>query len=149
MTHDLETIPLAALSFANIAYPSPGTESVEPSDPSKARITTVSTGGSLGLNNELPLDGGDNSDDYIGGLLQNLSPDAIQGFAVQTAGVDADAGRTTPLRLPSTLSAARMAGTATPLLRPSGRVQRAIFDRESCAKSKAAVFIAELPTQER
>jgi hypothetical protein len=94
-TQDLETIPLAARSFANIAYLAPGTEPVEPSDPTKARITAVSTGGSSGLNNELSVDGGDNSDDYIGGFLQNISPDAIQEFAVRTAQEDADTGRTT------------------------------------------------------
>jgi len=92
---DLEAIPLAARSFANIAYLAPGTEPVEPSDPTKARITAVSTGGSSGLNNELSVDGGDNSDDYIGGFLQNFSPDAIQEFAFRTAQADADTGRTT------------------------------------------------------
>ena len=45
---DLETLPLPARSFANIAYLVPGTEPVEPSDPTKARITAVSTGGSSG-----------------------------------------------------------------------------------------------------
>jgi hypothetical protein len=92
---DLETIPLAARSFANIAYLAPGTEPVEPSDPTKARITAVSTGGSSGLNNEISVDGGDNSDDYIGGFLQNFSPDAIQEFAFRTAQADSDTGRTT------------------------------------------------------
>ncbi|HXX17233.1 MAG TPA: TonB-dependent receptor [Candidatus Eremiobacteraceae bacterium] len=92
---DLETIPLAARSFANIAYLAPGTEPVEPSDPTKARITAVSTGGSSGLNNELSVDGGDNSDDYIGGFLQNFSPDAIEEFAFRTAQENADTGRTT------------------------------------------------------
>jgi len=92
---DLETLPLAARSFANIAYLTPGTEPVEPSDPTKARITAVSTGGSSGLNNELSVDGGDNSDDWIGGFLQNFSPDAIQEFAVRTASEDADTGGTT------------------------------------------------------
>ena len=92
---DLENIPLAARSFANIAYLAPGTEPVEPSDPTKARITAVATGGSSGLNNEISVDGGDNSDDYIGGFLQNFSPDAIQEFAFRTAQADADTGRTT------------------------------------------------------
>ncbi len=94
-SQDLDTIPLAARSFANIAYLAPGTEPVEPSDPTKARITAVATGGSSGLNNELSVDGGDNSDDYIGGFLQNFSPEAIQEFAVRTAQEDADTGRTT------------------------------------------------------
>ncbi len=94
-TQDLETMPLPARSFANIAYLVPGTEPVEPSDPTKARITAVSTGGSSGLNNELSVDGADNSDDWIGGFLQNFSPDAIQEFAVRTSNEDADTGWTT------------------------------------------------------
>ncbi|MBZ5659731.1 MAG: TonB-dependent receptor [Acidobacteriia bacterium] len=93
--HDLGTIPLANRSFANIAYLTPGTEPVEPSDPTKARITAVSTGGSSGLNNQLSIDGGDSSDDYIGGFLQNISPDSIEEFAFKTAGEDADTGGTT------------------------------------------------------
>ena len=92
---DLQDIPLAARSFANIAYMVPGTEPVEPSDPTKARITAVSTGGSSGLNNQLTVDGADNTDDYIGGFLQNFSPDVIREFAVQTSQQNADVGRTT------------------------------------------------------
>jgi hypothetical protein len=92
---DLDTLPLAARSFANIAYLVPGTEPVEPSDPTKARITAVSTGGSSGLNNELSVDGGDNSDDWIGGFLQNFSPDAIEEFDFRTAMSEADTGGTT------------------------------------------------------
>jgi len=94
-SRDLETLPLAARSFANIAYLVPGTEPVEPSDPTKARISAVSTGGSSGLNNELSVDGADNSDDWIGGFLQNFSTDGIQEFAVRTANEDADTGGTT------------------------------------------------------
>ncbi|XWK76275.1 TonB-dependent receptor (plasmid) [Tunturiibacter lichenicola] len=94
-SQDLEGLPLPARSFANIAYLAPGTEPVEPSDPTKARITAVSTGGSSGLNNELSVDGGDNSDDFIGGFLQNFSPDSIQEFAIRTAQEDADTGGTT------------------------------------------------------
>ncbi len=92
---DLETLPLAARSFANIAYLIPGTEPVEPSDPTKARITAVSTGGSSGLNNELSVDGGDNSDDWIGGFLQNFSPETLQEFDFRAANEDADTGGTT------------------------------------------------------
>lgn len=94
-SQDLESIPLAARSFANIAYLAPGTEPLEPSDPTKARITAVSTGGSSGLNNDLAVDGADNTDDWIGGFLQNFSPEAIEEFALRTAQEDADTGRTT------------------------------------------------------
>jgi len=94
-SEDLEALPLPARSFANIAYLAPGTEPVEPSDPTKARITAVSTGGSSGLNNELSVDGADNSDDFIGGFLQNFSPDSIEEFSVRTSQEDADTGGTT------------------------------------------------------
>jgi len=94
-SQDLRTLPLPARSFANIAFLVPGTEPVEPSDPTKARITAVSTGGSSGLNNELSVDGADNSDDWIGGFLQNFSPDGVQEFAVRTSNEDADTGSTT------------------------------------------------------
>jgi hypothetical protein len=94
-SQDLETLPLPARSFANIAYLVPGTEPVEPSDPTKARITAVSTGGSSGLNNELSVDGAEDSDDWIGGFLQNFSPDGLQEFAVRTSNEDADTGWTT------------------------------------------------------
>jgi hypothetical protein len=67
---------------------------VEPSDPTKARITAVSFGGSSGLNVDLSVDGGDNNDDFIGGFLQNYSPDAMQEFVVRTAQFDADTSRT-------------------------------------------------------
>ncbi len=46
------------------------------------------------MNDVLSVDGGDNSDDYIGGFLQNFSPDGIQEFAVQTSQQDAATGRT-------------------------------------------------------
>ena len=91
---EIAEMPLAARSFANIAYLAPMTEPVEPSDPTKARITAVSFEGSSGLNVDLSVDGGDNNDDYIGGFLQNYSPDAIQEFVVRTAQYDADTSRT-------------------------------------------------------
>jgi hypothetical protein len=93
-TKDLASLPLAHRSFANIAYLAPMTEPVEPSDPTKARITAVAFGGSSGLNVDLSVDGGDNNDDYIGGFLQNYSPDAMQEFVVRTAQFDADTSRT-------------------------------------------------------
>jgi Carboxypeptidase regulatory-like domain len=93
-TEDLDEIPLSARSFANIAYLAPFTAPVEPSDPTKARITAVSFGGSSGLNVDLSVDGGDNNDDYIGGFLQNYSPEGMQEFAVRTSQFGADTSHT-------------------------------------------------------
>jgi hypothetical protein len=90
---DLDEIPLSARSFANIAIMAPFTAPVEPSDPTKARITAVSFGGSSGLNVDFSVDGGDNNDDYIGGFLQNYSPEAMQEFVVRSAQFGADTSR--------------------------------------------------------
>ena len=91
---DLDEVPLATRSFANISYLAPFTAPVEPSDPTKARITAVSFGGSSGLNVDLSVDGGDNNDDYIGGFLQNFSPESVQEFVVRTSQFGADTSRT-------------------------------------------------------
>lgn len=92
--HQIQNTPLAQRSFANIAFIAPMTAPVEPSDPTKARITAVSFAGSSGLNLDLSVDGGDNNDDYIGGFLQNFSPEAIREFNVRTAQFDSDTSRT-------------------------------------------------------
>src|SRR5713226_1285327 len=91
---DLDEVPLSARTFANISLLAPFTAPVEPSDPTKARITAVSFGGSSGLNVDLSVDGGDNNDDYIGGFLQNFSPEAMQEFVVRTSQFGADTSRT-------------------------------------------------------
>lgn len=91
---DLDEVPLSARSFANISYLAPFTAPVEPSDPTKARATAVSFGGSSGLNVDLSVDGGDNNDDYIGGFLQNFSPEAVEEFVVRTSQFGADTSRT-------------------------------------------------------
>jgi Carboxypeptidase regulatory-like domain/TonB dependent receptor-like, beta-barrel len=91
---DLDEIPLSARSFANIALMAPFTAPVEPSDPTKARITAVSFGGSSGLNIDFSVDGGDNNDDFIGGFLQNYSSDVMQEFVVRSAQFGAETSRT-------------------------------------------------------
>jgi len=46
------------------------------------------------LNVDLSVDGGDNNDDYIGGFLQNFSPEAVGEFVVRTSQFGADTSRT-------------------------------------------------------
>ncbi len=91
---DIDEIPLSARSFADISLMAPFTAPVEPSDPTKARITAVSFGGSSGLNIDFSVDGGDNNDDFIGGFLQNYSPEAMQEFVIRSAQFGAETSRT-------------------------------------------------------
>src|SRR5262249_58312568 len=61
---DLATLPLAHRSFANIAYLSPMTQPVEPSDPTKARITAVVFAGRPGLHVDVSGGGGGKNHEY-------------------------------------------------------------------------------------
>src|SRR2546427_1200331 len=91
---DIDEIPLFARSFASISLMAPFTAPVDPPDPTKARITAVSFGGSSGLNIDFSVDGGDNNDDFIGGFLQNYSPEAMQEFVIRSAQFGAKPSRT-------------------------------------------------------
>jgi hypothetical protein len=68
----LENLPVNGRSFASLAVLIPGA-TLQPSfDPTKARVGTFSVGGSTGRNLNITIDGGDNKDNVVGGILQNF-----------------------------------------------------------------------------
>src|SRR5262249_9952057 len=80
----LENLPVNGRSFASLAILIPGA-TLEPSfDPTKARVGTFSVGGSTGRNLNITIDGGDNKDNAVGGILQSFSMEVIQEFALST-----------------------------------------------------------------
>ncbi|PWT92825.1 MAG: hypothetical protein C5B55_05570, partial [Blastocatellia bacterium] len=89
----LENLPVNGRSFASLAILIPGA-TLEPSfDPTKARVGTFSVGGSTGRNLNITIDGGDNKDNAVGGILQNFSMEGIQEFALTTQRFSAANGR--------------------------------------------------------
>ena len=89
----LESLPVNGRSFASLAILIPGA-TLEPSfDPTKARVGTFSIGGSTGRNINVTIDGGDNKDNAVGGILQNFSMEGIQEFALSTQRFSAANGR--------------------------------------------------------
>ena len=89
----LENLPVNGRSFASLAVLIPGA-TLEPSfDPTKARVGTFSVGGSTGRNLNITVDGGDNKDNAVGGILQNFSMEGIQEFALSTQRFSAANGR--------------------------------------------------------
>jgi hypothetical protein len=89
----LENLPVNGRSFASLAILIPGA-TLQPSfDPTKARTGTFSVGGSTGRNLNITVDGGDNKDNAVGGLLQNFSMEGIQEFALSTQRFSAANGR--------------------------------------------------------
>jgi hypothetical protein len=89
----LENLPVNGRSFASLAVLIPGA-TLEPSfDPTKARVGTFSVGGSTGRNINITIDGGDNKDNAVGGILQNFTMEGIQEFALSTQRFSAANGR--------------------------------------------------------
>src|SRR2546423_9032928 len=89
----LESLPVNGRSFASLAVLIPGA-TLEPSfDPTKARTGTFSIGGATGRNLNITVDGGDNKDNAVGGILQNYTMEGIQEFALSTQRFSAANGR--------------------------------------------------------
>ncbi|HEX8494196.1 MAG TPA: TonB-dependent receptor [Pyrinomonadaceae bacterium] len=90
---ELENLPVNGRAFSNLAILIPGA-TLQPSfDPTKSRVGTFSVGGSTGRNLNITIDGGDNKDNAVGGILQNFSMEGIQEFALSTQRFSAANGR--------------------------------------------------------
>ncbi len=89
----MENLPVNGRSFASLAILLPGA-TLQPSfDPTKARVGTFSVGGATGRNLNITIDGGDNKDNAVGGILQNFTMEGIQEFALSTQRFSAANGR--------------------------------------------------------
>jgi hypothetical protein len=92
---ELENLPLNGRQFANLATLAPGTQLSVNSDPTKPGQLTIALNGGSGRNVNFIIDGGDNTDDTIGGALQNFNLEAVQEFKIQTMQYKAEFGRST------------------------------------------------------
>lgn len=91
----LENLPLNGRQFANLAILAPGTGLAYNSDPTKPGQLTVALNGGIGRNVNYIIDGGDNTDDTIGGALQNFNLESVEEFNIQTQQYKAEYGRST------------------------------------------------------
>lgn len=90
---ELENLPLNGRQFANLASLAPGTTLSQNTDPTKPGQMVVALNGGTGRNVNYMIDGGDNTDDTIGGALQNFNLEAVQEFKIQTMQYKAEFGR--------------------------------------------------------
>ncbi len=92
---EISNLPLNGRQFANLGSLAPGTTLSVNSDPTKPGQLTIALNGGSGRNVNFLVDGGDNTDDTIGGALQNYNIEAVQEFNIQTQQYKAEYGRTT------------------------------------------------------
>jgi outer membrane receptor protein involved in Fe transport len=89
----IENLPLNGRQFANLAATIPGVGLGMHSDPTKSTQFSPQINGGNGRNVNYQIDGGDNNDDTVGGLLQLFPLEAIQEFNFVTSRSKAEYGR--------------------------------------------------------
>src|SRR5688572_11865805 len=89
----IESLPLNGRQFANLAATIPGVGLGFHADPTKSTQYSPQIGGGNGRNVNYQIDGGDNNDDTVGGLLQLFPLEAIQEFNLVTSRYKAEYGR--------------------------------------------------------
>ena len=89
----IENLPLNGRQFANLAVTIPGVGLGFHSDPTKSTQYSPQINGGNGRNINYQIDGGDNNDDTVGGLLQLFPLEAIQEFNFVTSRSKAENGR--------------------------------------------------------
>ncbi len=89
----IESLPLNGRQFANLAATIPGVGLGFHSDPTKSTQYSPQINGGNGRNLNYQIDGGDNNDDTVGGLLQLFPLEAIQEFNFVTSRSKAENGR--------------------------------------------------------
>ena len=89
----IESLPLNGRQFANLAVTIPGVGLGFHSDPTKSTRYSPQIAGGNGRNVNYQIDGGDNNDDTVGGLLQLFPLEAIQEFNFVTQRYKAEFGR--------------------------------------------------------
>ncbi len=89
----IEALPLNGRQFANLAATIPGVGLGYHSDPTKSTQYSPQINGGNGRNVNYQIDGGDNNDDTVGGLLQMFPLEAIQEFNFVTSRSKAENGR--------------------------------------------------------
>ena len=89
----IENLPLNGRQFANLAATIPGVGLGFHTDPTKSTQYSPQIAGGNGRNLNYQIDGGDNNDDTVGGLLQLFPLEAIQEFNFITSRYKAEYGR--------------------------------------------------------
>jgi hypothetical protein len=92
-TRRVESLPLNGRQFANLAVTIPGVGLGFHADPTKSTQYSPQINGGNGRNINYQIDGGDNNDDTVGGLLQLFPLEAIQEFNFLTSRYKAEYGR--------------------------------------------------------
>lgn len=89
---EVSSLPILDRNITELMTLIPGVRPAEGFDPTKTRVGNISINGGDGRQLDVNVDGGDNKDLVVGGLVQNFPVEAIQEFNVVTDQYSAEAG---------------------------------------------------------
>src|SRR5271157_1898892 len=89
---EVSNLPILDRNFSGLETLIPGVRQAEGFDPTKTRVGNISVNGGDGRQVDTNVDGGDNKDLVVGGLVQNFTMEGIQEFNVITDHYTAEAG---------------------------------------------------------
>jgi len=107
---EMRGLPILDRNFAGLTLVVPGVRPAESFDPTKSRTGNMSLNGGDGRQFDINVDGADNKDNVVGGLLQNFTLEGIHEFNIVTNRYSAESGRT----VGGVINVVTKSGTNTP-----------------------------------
>ena len=90
---EVQELPMVGRDAADLAYLAPGVKATDSYDPTKNRYAILSVNGSDGRNVNVTVNGIDNKDNTVGGMVMQLPLEAVQEFQISTQRFSAENGR--------------------------------------------------------